>query len=88
MTEQTPEPVDPVDDPLDEAGETPVETEKTTNDLSKQDDVEVAEDQTPEPQPDAEDNDIRVLHQDGDTVLIGHPAGTRYVEDPDLEQDQ
>lgn len=46
MSDQTPEPT---------ADEPAVEPEKTTNDLTLQDDVEVDDDQTPEPQPDFDD---------------------------------
>jgi hypothetical protein len=45
MTDQSPEQVEPVDEPA-------VEPEKTTNDVTQQDDVEVDEDQTPVAQDD------------------------------------
>lgn len=88
MNEQTPDP----SDGEFEIDETAVEPGKTTNDLSKQDDVEVAADQSPVADPGEYDEDpdggIQVLHEYPDgTKLIGHPAGIRLTENASPYED-
>jgi hypothetical protein len=77
-TDLTPDPVD-----LFVIDESRVETEETTNIVDEHDDVEVDENQSTEANPglypDDEDEQsaLQVLHQEGDTTLIGHPDGVR-----------
>lgn len=92
MTEQTPEPVDS-GEPF-EIDESRVEPGKTTNLVDEEDDVEFDENQSTEANPglypdedeqSALPDGLQVLHQEGDTTLIGHPDGVRLYgyDEPD-----